>query len=125
MDTYDSGAAGGIMALGAGFLIFNLVIAAVFIVAGWKVYTKAGKPGWAVLIPIYSAIVLLDIVGKPWWWFLLMLIPVVNLIFIIIVMHRLSLSFGQGVGTTILLLLGIGFLILGFGSAKYVGPPQP
>jgi hypothetical protein len=125
MDTYDSGAAGGIMALGAGFLIFNLVIAVVFIVAGWKVYTKAGKPGWAVLIPIYSAIVLLDIVGKPWWWFLLMLIPVVNLIFIIIVMHRLSLSFGQGVGTTILLLLGIGFLILGFGSAKYVGPPQP
>ena len=125
METYDNGPSGGLMALGAGVLIFYLAIAVVFIVAAWKVYAKAGKPGWAVIIPIYSSIVLLEIVGKPIWWFLLFLIPFVGIIFAIIVLHRLSLSFGQGAGTTILLLFGIGWLILGFGSAKYIGPPAP
>ena len=87
----------------------------------WAIFTKAKKPGWAAIIPIYDFIVLLEIVGKPWWWFLLMLIPVVNLVILIIVIHRLSLSFGQGVGFTIgLILLGFIFLpLLAFGNYKY------
>src|SRR6267154_2351217 len=123
METYDS--ASGMAAMGTGVLIFYLVILALMIVSMWKIFTKAGKPGWAAIIPIYNFIVLLEIVGKPIWWILLLLIPLVNIIISIIVTHRLSLSFGQGVGTTILLIIlpFIGYPMLGFGSATYAGPP--
>lgn len=119
---------GGMFAMGAGLLIgLALVfgIIAIFMIAAmWKVYSKAGKPGWAVLIPIYNIIVLLEIVGKPWWWFFLMLIPIVNIVILIMVIHRLSLSFGKDAGFTVgLILLGwIFYPILGFGGSKYIGP---
>ena len=89
----------------------------------WTIFSKAGKPGWASIVPIYNLIVLLEIVGKPWWWLFLMLIPIVNIVILIIVYHNLSLSFGKGGGFTVgLILLGIIFLpILAFGDAKYVG----
>ena len=92
----------------------------------WTIFSKAGKPGWASIVPIYNLIVLLEIVGKPWWWLFLMLIPIVNIVILIIVWHNLSLSFGKGGGFTVgLILLGIIFLpILAFGDAKYVGPGE-
>jgi len=123
MENYDSDS--GMAAMGTGVLIFYLVILVLMIVSMWKIFTKAGKPGWASIIPIYNLIVLLEIVGKPIWWILLLIIPLVNLVILIIVTHRLSLSFGQGVGTTILLIIlpVIGYPMLGFGSATYVGPP--
>lgn len=117
-------ASGGLMAMGAGFMIFVLALVVFMIACMWKVYTKAGQPGWAAIVPIYNYIVLLKIVGKPWWWLLLMLIPIVNFVIIIMVYNRLSKSFGHGVGFTLgLIFLGIIFFpILAFGSSKYVGP---
>ncbi len=108
-------------------ILIGLALAIFVIVCEWIIYVKAGKPGWAVLIPIYNFIVLLQIVGKPWWWLLLMLIPIVNIVLAIIIMHRLSLSFGQGVGFTLgLIFLSVIFVaILAFGSAKYLGPGGP
>ena len=105
-------------------LIVMLAIALVMIIAYWKIFEKAGKPGWAILIPIYNLIVLLEIVGKPLWWFFLLLIPFVNIIFGIWIINLLSKSFGKNEGFTVgLILLGIIFYpILGFGDAKYVGP---
>jgi hypothetical protein len=117
----DSGAAAGIMAIMGTFMIFTLIVSVFIIICQWKIFVKAGRPGWAAIVPIYNAIVLLEIIGKPWWWILLLMIPLVNIIFVIIVMHQLSLSFGQGVGMTILLLLMVGFPILAFGSAQYTG----
>jgi len=101
-----------------------LLIAVFFIICMWRIYTKAGKPGWASIVPIYNYIVMLEIVGKPIWWFLLMLIPVVNIIFGIWMLNLLSKSFGKGAGFTIgILLLPYIFLpILAFSSAKYIGP---
>ena len=90
----------------------------------WKVFTKAGQPGWAALVPVYNLIVLLQIVGRPIWWFILFLIPLVGLVVAIIVAIDVAKSFGKGVGFGI----GIAFLgfifypILGFGDAQYVGP---
>jgi len=111
-------------AFGAFFLIVILAISVVIIIAQWKIYEKAGKPGWAVLIPIYNLIVLLEIVGKPLWWIFLFLIPFVNIIFGIWVTNLLSKSFGKDEAFTVgLILLGIIFYpILGFGDAKYIGP---
>ena len=78
----------------------------VTVIGLWNVFEKAGKPGWAAIIPIYNIIVLLEIVGKPAWWVILFFIPLVNFIMWIIVANQLSLSFGQGIGITILLVRG-------------------
>ncbi len=106
------------------FIVVYLAVIILVIVSMWKIFEKAGKPGWACIIPIYNMIVLLEIVGKPWWWLLLYLIPVVNLVILIWVFNLLSKSFGKTEGFTIgLILLGfIFFPILGLGDAQYVGP---
>ena len=105
-------------------IIFGLLVALLLIVAMWKVFTKAGQPGWASIIPIYNLYIWCKIVGRLWWWILLMLIPFVNFIVCIILCIDLAKSFGKGVGFGIgLALLGIIFFpILGFGSAQYQGP---
>jgi len=107
-------------------LIYLIII--VGILAGfWKVFEKAGKPGWAVIIPIYNLIVLLEIAGKPLWWIVLLLIPVINLIAAVLVGIAVAKNFGKsdafGVG---LGLLGFVFFpILGFGDARYQSAPPP
>src|SRR5213080_3416643 len=105
-------------------MIVGLLIALLLIVAMWKVFTKAGQPGWASIIPIYNLYIWCKIVGRPGWWIILMLIPFVNFIIGIILCIDLAKSFGKGVGFGIgLILLGIIFFpILGFGSAQYQGP---
>lgn len=102
-----------------GIIWFAIVV--LMIVSCWKVYEKAGKPGWACIIPIYNVIVLLDIVKKPWWWLLLFLIPIVNIVFVIWMYNRLSKSFGYDAGFTIgmILLPFVFWPILGFGKAEY------
>jgi hypothetical protein len=109
------------------FFFGSIILGILLIIAQWMVYEKAGKPGWACIIPFYNIIVLLEIVGKPWWWLLLMLIPVVNIVLVIIVYHNLSLSFGKTASFTVglVLLSFIFFPILAFGEAKYLGPGGP
>lgn len=104
--------------------LIGIAIGVVMLAAMWRVYTKAGEPGWAAIIPIYNIIVLLKIIGRPAWWIVLYLIPIVNFVIAIMVYDGLSKSFGKGTGFTIgLIFLGpIFLLILGFGSARYVGP---
>ena len=106
------------------FWIFYLAFTILILAAWWKIFTKAGQPGWACIIPIYNLYVWCMIVGRPWWWILLMLIPFVNLIIAIILLIDLAKSFGKGVGFGIglILLSLIFFPILGFGSAQYQGP---
>ena len=79
-------------------LVVYLAVIVLMVAAMWKIFTKAGEPGWACLVPIYSTCVLLKIAGKPMWWFLLMLIPLVNIIIIIITLVGLSNKFGNGGG---------------------------
>jgi hypothetical protein len=104
------------------FLSFAVMI--LFIVSLWVVFTKAGKPGWASIVPVYNIIVMLEIAGKPVWWILLFLIPVVDFVFLIWALNVFVKSYGKGVGFTIgMLFLSPIFLpILAFGDAKYVGP---
>jgi len=126
----ETAALGALLALIAGFgMILVAGIVVVTLIGMWKVFTKAGEPGWAVLIPIYNLIVLLRIAGLPWYWVftpLVAIIPILGwiayLAWVVWIHHRISTRFGQGVGFTIgLTLLGpIFWLILGFGSSKYV-----
>jgi hypothetical protein len=110
-----------------GLLVIELVLLAVVIVGLWKLFQKAGKPGWAAIIPIYNTCILIDIAGKPIWWILLMFIPFVNLVVGILVMVGLAQNFGRGTGTVIgLIFLPMLFLlILGFGSAEYKQAEAP
>ena len=103
--------------------IIGLLVALLMIVAMWKVFVKAGQPGWASIIPIYNLYVWCKIVGRPGWWIILMLIPFVNIIVGILLCIDMAKSFGKGAGFGIgLAFLGIIFLpILGFGSAQYLG----
>ena len=124
---YDSSSVdsfGAFMAIILAMLIPIIIVSVITIIGQWKVYSKAGKPGWACIIPIYNIIVMLEIVGKPLWWVILFFIPCVNIIFVIWTLNLVSKSFGQSEGFTIgLLLLGFIFWpILGFGNYPYLGP---
>ena len=120
--SYSSSTQG--QAPGPLFLICWLAFAILMIAACWKIFSKAGQPGWAAIIPIYNWYILCRIVGRPGWWVILLFIPFVNFIIGIILCIDLAKSFGKGVGFGIgLILLGIIFFpILGFGSAQYQGP---
>ena len=105
-------------------VVVSLVVSILMIAATWRVFSKAGQPGWAAIIPFYNVSVLMRTAGRPGWWLLLMLIPVVNFVVSIIVSVDLAKSFGKGAGFGVLTFLFpiIGFPILGFGGANYVGP---
>ncbi len=113
-------AAGGI---GAVMGIIWIALALLMIISVGKVFVKAGKPGWAVIIPIYNTIVMIEVAGKPIWWFLLLLIPVVNLVISILLLVEVAKKFGKGGGFAVgLLFLPIIFWpMLAFGSAEYEG----
>ena len=109
-----------------------LAIVVLAIASLWKVFAKAGQPGWAAIVPIYNGYVLLKVAGRPGWWLLLFFIPLVNFIISIIVAIDVAKAFGKGTGFGVgLAFLGFIFYpILGFGDASYVGPgsaavPQP
>lgn len=106
------------------YIVIVLPVIIITIIAEWKIYTKAGQPGWACIVPIYNTFILLKIIGKPWWWLLLFIIPGVNVIFTIWMTNLLSKSFGKSVGFTLglIFLSFIFYPILGFGEAKYIGP---
>ena len=93
----------------------------------WKVFTKAGQPGWASIIPIVNVYFLIKVAGRPGWWLILMLIPVVNLVICIIVSIDVAKAFGNGAGFGIglFLLPFIFYPILAFGSAQYQGGTPP
>ncbi|MEZ2339116.1 DUF5684 domain-containing protein [Mucilaginibacter sp. RCC_168] len=127
MQDYDpsSAASSGIFfAIFMACIIPAIIVGVISIIGMWKIFEKAGKPGWASIIPIYSTIVLLEIIGKPIWWIFLLLIPCTGIVFIPWTINLLSKSFGQGIGFT----LGIMFLsfiflpLLGFGNYPYLGP---
>ncbi|MEL6719444.1 MAG: DUF5684 domain-containing protein [Bacteroidota bacterium] len=109
--------------LGIIAIILYLGVIVLLIASMWKVYEKAGKPGWAAIVPVYNIIVLLEIVEKPLWWIALMFIPFVNIAVAIMIYIELAKRFGKtaGFGIGLLFLSFIFFPILGFGDAKYLG----
>jgi len=106
--------------------LLSLIYLAVVIAAiagGWKMFVKAGKPGWGVIVPIYNIILMLEISGRPSWWVILFFVPLVNIIIALLVNIDIANRFGKDVGFGIgLTFLGFIFMpILGFGDAKYQG----
>ena len=123
LDTAPASGSGGAASLIT--LVIFLAIAVFYLATMWIIFTKAGRPGWAAIIPIYSTIVLLQITGHSGWTILLFLIPFVNIIFGLFVLNDLSKVFGHGIGFTLglIFLSFIFYPILAFGGSKYVGKP--
>ncbi len=110
---------------GTGFFIFVLAVAVLCIAGLWKVFEKAGQPGWAAIVPFYNYYIITKIIGKPGYWVALMIIPYIGMIWGIWSFNLLSKSFGKDTGFTIgIILLPFIFLpILGFDkSIQYQGP---
>lgn len=106
------------------FMLCVVGFVALMFASMWVVYTKAGKPGWAAIVPIYNVIVKLDIVGRPLWWLLLLLIPLVNLVVWVVMSIDLAKSFGKDAlyGIGLALLPFVFHPMLAFGTATYQGP---
>ena len=144
-------AVGGILGLGLGIILTALIVLWIFqIIAFWKIFTKAGEPGWKSIIPIYSGYVQYKITWKPMWFWIIfvvsiiygatngiiqggstsVIVSVIELIAAIaycviqiISYVKLSRSFGHGIGFAIglLFLYPIFVLILGYGKSEYKG----
>jgi len=101
--------------------LIGLAVGLISIIGIWKVLVKAGQPGWAILIPIYQTIVIIQVAKRPIWWIVLMFIPIVNLIVTFIIMIDLAKNFGKGAGygLGLLFLPFIFFPLLGFGDDQY------
>ncbi len=117
-------AGGGIAAAIIGIIYLGIII--LIIASFWKVFAKAGKPGWAAIVPIYNIVVILEIIGRPIWWIVLFFIPIVSLVVAILIAIDVAKAFGKGAGFGI----GLAFLpfifypMLAFGDASYQGPPN-
>jgi hypothetical protein len=124
-DSSATAAAGAMALFGGVFLLFWLAIVVVIIVGMWKVFEKAGQPGWAAIVPIYNIYVLTQIAGRPAWWIVLFLIPIVNFVAALIISMDIAKAFGQSAawGIVLLFIFGvIGYLMLGFGNYRYTKP---
>ena len=106
---------------GSSVLVIYLIVIVLMVVSEWIVFTKAGQPGWAAIIPIYNTWVLLKIVGRPGWWIILFFIPLVDLVAWIMVCLGLAKRFGHGGGFAVgLMFLPFVFVpILAFGDSRY------
>ena len=120
--TYGLSQTTGLLGLMAGMGIFIWVIALaisiLMIISMWKVFVKAGKPGWASIIPIYNTYIMCEIAEKEWWYILLMFIPIVNIFAMFVIYDGIAKKFGKTTGFTIgmILLPYIFFTILAFGK---------
>jgi hypothetical protein len=116
--------AGAIVAMLSAILIPLLIIQVLMIISWWKVFSKAGEPGWAILIPIYNVFVMCNVAKKPGIWVLLIFL--LGIIFIWPLMISIAKNFGKGAGFGVgMVLLPVIFVpILAF-SKSAVYNPEP
>lgn len=104
-------------------IIFSLLVLGLTWAGYWKMFVKAGQPGWGGIIPIYNQYVLSKITFGTGWLFLLLLIPFVNIIYVVVLSYKLSQAYGHGIGYAIglIFLPFVFYLILGFDDSEYLG----
>lgn len=111
----------------AEIMMVGLIGVAVLTVAGlWGVFAKAGRPGWHALVPVLNMVTLCQVSGLSGWFAIATLIPLVNMIFMFYLAHKLAACFGKGLGFALgIVFLGFAFLpMLAFGSASYTAPEE-
>lgn len=117
---------GGIMAAIAAiavYLVLSIAILVVMVVSYWKIYVKAGKPGWAAIVPIYNIIVLLEVIKKPTWWLVLCIIPCTLPVALVLIALEFVKVFGKpSWHAALMIFFGVVYApYIAFSDAKYVG----
>jgi len=109
--------------LGSSSIILIAAAIILVIIAKWRIFEKAGQPGWASIIPYFNFIIILKIVDKNIWWILWLFVPIANVVVGIWVTNLLAKRFGKNEGFTLglILLPFIFYPILGFGNARFQG----
>ncbi len=128
MDNSDGANAAATM---AGLVFQCLAMVVAWGIGGFiqgKIFEKAGKPMWIGWVPIYNIVTLLEIIGRPIWWIVLFFVPLVSLVVAIVVAIDLAKAFGKdvlyGIGLVVPCVNLVLILMLAFGDASYVGPPN-
>jgi hypothetical protein len=121
MQSDSAGGGAAAAGIGATGLIIWLAFVVLMIASMWVVFTKAGEPGWAAIIPIYNYVVLDRIAGRPAWWVLLWLFlaPIPYIIVSLDIAKRFGKGAGFGVG--LIVLPFIFYPMLAWGGANYQG----
>jgi len=118
----DPATTAGLAGIGIGIWVFALIISIFMLVVMWKIYVKAGQPGWAAIIPIYNYVILFKILKMDWWHILIMLfVPFAAVVYLILIPIKLAKVFGKDTGFAVLTLFFpfVCYPILAFGSATY------
>jgi len=107
-------------------LVIGLVFLVLDVIAFWMIFAKAGRPGWAAIIPFYNLYTMCKVAGRPGWWWILFLIPFVNIVVAFIVYIDIAKAFGKGTffGVLLVFFTIICALILGLGSSTYTLPER-
>lgn len=122
--TPDPATTGFLAGIGTGTIIFYIAVIIFMLIVMWKIYAKAGQPGWAAIIPIYNLVVMFRIIKMEWWHILIMLfVPFAQIVYAILIPVKLAKVFGKSTGFGVLSIFFsiICYPILAFGSAKYEG----
>lgn len=75
-------------------ILLLLIMQALHFVCTWRLYVLAGQKAWQAAVPVYSAIVLMRIVQRPWWWVILLYIPVVGNVMALVIWSDTCRAFG-------------------------------
>ncbi len=107
-----------------GWIIFVLIIQVIHFLGTWKLYVKAGRKAWEAAVPIYNAIVLMQIINRPKWWVVLLFIPIINLLMFPVIWVETIRSFGRNTlweSWAVVLTLGFYIYYVNYGlDVKYV-----
>ncbi len=108
----------------AGTIAVSLCISIIGIIGLWKMFTKAGEPGWKCIIPYYNLYIMFKLFWGNGWMFLLLLIPIVNIVIFIMIDIKTAKAYGGGVGMCLLCIFlpTLAYIVLGFGNSEYIGP---
>ncbi len=123
----SSGLTGAIAAMGLFFLVLFMAFGVLMIISLWKIFKKAGKPGWASIVPIYNIYIMCEIAEKEWWYILLLCVPFVNIYAMIVLYNGMAKKFGKGGGFVVgmILLPVVFFPMLAFGKDATIVNNQP
>ena len=122
-----SGLTGAIAAMGLFFFVLSMALSILMIISLWKIFKKAGKPGWASIVPIYNIYIMCEIAEKEWWYVLLSCVPFVNIYAMIVLYNGMAKRFGKSGGFVagMILLPVIFFPMLAFGKDAAIVNNQP
>ena len=92
------------------WFLFFLIVQLIHFLGTFQLYKKAGRKSWEAIIPVYNAIVLMQIIRRPKWWVILLFIPIINLMMFPVLWVETLRSFGKNSSKDTLL----GIATLGF-----------